>query len=274
LLPWLAFASPLNAQDAGATARTSFLDVVLHGAEWPGVVIALMSLAAVTIIIEHFWTTRRATMVPEAQVEAARQMIEARRFRECIEYVRNGKSMFADVLTVALRHGRHGFDAMYEAGRERAGAWSSRLFRRVEYLNIIGNLGPLMGLLGTVLGMIRAFGEMQQAHGLYKPENLAGGISLALVNTFLGLGVAIVSLGFFGVCRNRVDALTVAAEAAALDLLEYFRPAANPPAGGETSRSESAPSARTAAADPRPAATQRAPTISATADPRASQSSL
>jgi biopolymer transport protein ExbB len=109
---------------------------------------------------------------------------------------------------------------------EQAGAWSSRLFRRVEYLNIIGNLGPLMGLLGTVLGMIRAFSEMQAAHGAYKPENLAGGISLALVNTFLGLAVAIVSLGFFGLCRNRVDAMTVAAHVAATDLLEYFRPSA------------------------------------------------
>jgi len=202
----------------------SFLRILIDGAEWPGFFILLMSIAAVTIIIEHFMTIRRATMAPPDEIEATRRLIEQRKFKECVEYVRKGKSMFGDVLTTGLRHGRRGFDAMHEAAEERATAWTSRLFRRVEYLHIIGNLSPLMGLLGTVLGMIEAFSAMQQAHGAYKPENLAGGISLALVNTFLGLAVAIIALGFFGVCRNRVDAQTVAAHAAALDILEYFRP--------------------------------------------------
>lgn len=212
------------AAEAPTTAGKSLLQVILEGAEWPGAIILVLSFASVTIIVEHFWTIRNATMLPAAEFEATRQLIEARKFKECIESVRASRSMFADVLTIGLRHGRNGFDAMYEASQERAAAWSSRLFRKVEYLNIIGNLAPLMGLLGTVLGMIRAFGAMQEAHGAYKPENLAGGISLALVNTFLGLAVAIISLGFFGICRSRVDALTTSAHAAVIDLLEYFRP--------------------------------------------------
>jgi biopolymer transport protein ExbB len=222
----LAAATSAYAADDAAVEKVSFLQILIHGAQWPGIFIALMSLASVTIIIEHFWTIRRITMFPESELEATRRFIEDRKFKECVEFVRNGRSMFADVLTASLRHGRHGFDAMRAAAEERAGAWGSRLFRRVEYLNIIGNLSPLLGLLGTVLGMIEAFSAMQEAHGAYKPENLAGGISLALVNTFLGLAVAIVSLGFFGLCRNRVDAMTVAAQAAVLDLLEYFRPGA------------------------------------------------
>lgn len=221
----LAWPPLVRAADGDAAENVSFLNVMLTGAEWPGLIIALLSLASVTIIIEHFWTIRRATMTPDAEVETLRALIENRRFKECVDYLRTRRSMFADVMTAGLRHGRHGFEAMQEAASERAGAWSSRLFRRVEFLNIIGNLGPLMGLLGTVLGMIRAFTKMQATHGAYKPEDLAGGIGLALVNTFLGLAVAIVSLGMFGVCRNRVDSLTVAAHAAAVDLLEYFRPA-------------------------------------------------
>ncbi len=220
----------LLAAEDDVGADISFLRVLIDGAEWPGIFIGLMSLAAVTIIVEHFWTIRRVTMAPEDEIETAREMIENRKFKECIDYIQERRSMFADVLTVGLRHGRHGFEAMHEAVEERAGAWSSRLFRKVEYLNIIGNLGPLMGLLGTVLGMIEAFAVMKAMHGAYKPEDLAGGISMALVNTFLGLGVAIVSLGFFGICRNRVDALTVAAHAGVVDLLEYFRPALVGPA--------------------------------------------
>ncbi len=218
------FVGAAFAADAPSAAGKSLLQVILDGAEWPGIVIALLSLASVTIIVEHFWTIRQATMLPIAEVEATRQLIEARKFKECIDSIHTSRTMFADVLTVGLRHGRSGFDAMHEASQERSAAWASRLFRKVEYLNIIGNLAPLMGLLGTVLGMIRAFGAMQDSHGAYKPENLAGGISLALVNTFLGLAVAIISLGFFGVCRSRVDAFTTVTHAAAVDLLEYFRP--------------------------------------------------
>ena len=236
--------------DQGATQTKSLLSVLMEGAEWPGLVIAAMSLAAVTIVIEHFWTIRRKTMLGEAEVDAARDLIEQRKFKECLDLVTASRTMFSDVLTAGLRHGRHGFDAMSEAANERAGAWSSRLFRKVEYLNIIGNLGPLMGLLGTVLGMIRAFGEMRASHGAYKPEDLAGGISLALVNTFLGLLVAIVALGFFGICRNRVDALTVTAHAAAMDLLEYFRPAniSAPAANHESTK----PEGQTPKAAPKP----------------------
>lgn len=212
------------APPAAAGSRTLF-NVIVHGAEWTGLIIVLMSLATVTIIVEQFVSVRRKSIAPEGPIEQMRQMIEARKFKECIEQLKAQRSMFADVLEVGLRHGRHGFEAMRECADERAGVWTSRLFRRVEYLNVIGNVAPLLGLLGTVLGMIKAFGAMQETHGAYRPEDLAGGISLALVNTFLGLSVAIVALGFFGICRNRVDALTVSAHAAVLDLLEYFRPA-------------------------------------------------
>lgn len=222
----------VNEAQAAETSARSFLEIIRKGAEWPGAIIAALSLAAVTIIIEHFWAIRRATLMPDKQIEATRQLIEGRKFRECMDYLKDERSMFADVLTTALRHGRHGFDAMHEAAEERAAAWSSRLFRKVEYLSTIGHLAPLMGLLGTVLGMIRAFSAMQETQGAYRPENLSGGISLALVNTFLGLGVAIIALGFFGVCRSRVDALTVAARAHAMDMLEYFRPMPQPRSGG------------------------------------------
>lgn len=201
----------------------SFLGIVWQGLSWIGPVIGILSLVSLTLIIEHFWTMRRSTMVTEDETQAMRDLIEKREFKACIDRVSESHTMFGDVLAIGLRHGRHGFDAMQEAVEERAAAWRSRLFRKVEYLNIIGNLSPLMGLLGTVLGMIKAFGKM--GGGAYGPEKLADGISLALVSTFLGLVVAIVSLGFFGICRNRVDSLTVAAHAAVIDVLEYFRPA-------------------------------------------------
>ncbi|MFO0974695.1 MAG: MotA/TolQ/ExbB proton channel family protein [Phycisphaerae bacterium] len=133
--------------------------------------------------------------------------------------------MFGQTLLAALKQGRHGFTAMSEIARDTSDLWTNRLMRRAEYLHVLGHLGPLMGLLGTVLGMIRAFGKMQETHGGYRPEDLAGGISLALVNTFLGLALAVLALGMFGVCRNRIEALTSEAAATVQGLLEHFRPA-------------------------------------------------
>ena len=247
-------ATEAAAVDSGAESQ-SLLRIILTSAGWIGGVIGVLSIAAVTVIIDHFLRIRRSTMVPESSVTAVRELIEARQFKACIDQVSGDKTMFADVLTVGLRHGRHGFDAMQEAASERANAWRSRLFRKVEYLNIIGNLCPLLGLLGTVLGMIQAFAKMNETHGAYGPEDLAGGISLALVSTFLGLVVAIVSLGFFGICRNRVDSFTVTAHAAVEDLLEYFRPATQLANGGQSLGDQAGKPQPSGAAPPEPVKT-------------------
>lgn len=250
LFPVLLFSITAQAADTAPPGEAkSFLRILIDGAEAPGALIVLMSIAAVTLVVEHFLTIRPSTMAPPEEVDQTRTMIEGRKFKECIEQLKTSRSMFAHLMTAGLAHGRHGFDAMAEAVEDTTAAWSSRLFRKVEYLNVLGNLGPLMGLLGTVLGMIKAFSAMQASHGAYKTEDLAGGISLALVNTFLGLVLAIVALGFFGVCRNRIDRWTVEARASAMELLEYFRPgaattapaAAGAPAVHRAARPESAP---------------------------------
>jgi biopolymer transport protein ExbB len=200
----------------------SFFRIVLRGAEWPGLIIGLMSVAAVAIIFEQFRTVRRRTMVPQTEIDAARELIESRRFKDCVVRLAASPTMFSQTLLAGLRQGKLGFAAMRTAAEEAASAWTNRLQRRAEYLHILGNLGPLMGLLGTVLGMIRAFGKMQETHGAYKPDDLAGGIALALVNTFLGLLLAVIALGFFGVCRNRIDSLSTQAAAMAIEVIEHF----------------------------------------------------
>lgn len=217
--------------EAARTGQQSFLDILWRGSDWLGPIIGALSLASVTFICEHFFTTRRSTIIPDHEPKMVREMIEKRMFKECVDAVSRSRTMFGDVLTMGLRHGRHGFEAMQEAVEERANAWRARLFRKIEYLNIIGNISPLLGLLGTVVGMIDAFGRMGQ--GGYGPDELADGISIALVSTFLGLNVAIISMFFFGICRNRADSLTIAAHASVVDVLEYFRPAviAPQPAG-------------------------------------------
>ena len=194
------------------------------------------------------------TIAPPAQLTTARQLIEKRQFRECVDHLRKSQTFFARSMSAALEHARHGFDAMHEAAVERSSQLSSQMFRKVEYMNILGNLGPLMGLLGTVLGMIFAFGELGAGGDTGAGAGgLARGISLALVNTLLGLMLAIVGLGFYGVCRNRVDSLTIQATVEVLNLLEYFRPVP------QSVNSAAAPKAPPQGSAPRPVVTPLSP---------------
>ncbi len=229
--------SAVFAQPAGNGEQQSLLKIIREGIEVPTYLILAGSVVTIALLAEHFLTVRAATISPADQVQRTRQQIEARSFRECFERVRESRTFFARVMTAALQHTRHGFDAMHEAALEKSGELSGRMYRKAEYLNIIGNLGPLLGLLGTVWGMIEAFGSLGAGGGQAGAGDLAGGISKALVNTLLGLALAIVGIGFFGVCRNRIESLTVAGTVAALDLLEYFRPAtaAAPRPAGATS---------------------------------------
>lgn len=254
----LAVAPAAMAQGSGDEGGQSLLQIVINGFEWPAWFIVAGSITVISLIVEHFINIRRGTIVPKEQVKKAKERIEKRDFRGCLDALQKSPTYFARTMTAALQHARHGFDAMHEAALEKAGEQSGRMFRKVEYMNILGNLGPLMGLLGTVLGMIAAFGAMSGGGGEASASDLAKGISLALVNTLLGLGLAVVGLGFFGVCRNRIDSLTVEATVLSLDLLEYFRPAPSSSRSGEarrSSRGEAKP-----AAPPRPAAKETADT--------------
>lgn len=220
----LAAAPAANAADG--SAPSSLWAILYQGLEWPAWFILLGSFAAIALIVEHFLVIRPVSIAPPGQIRKARQQIERSDFRGCLDSLKKSHTFFAQIMSAALSQARHGFDAMHEAALQRSSELAGQMYRKCEYLNILGNLGPLMGLLGTVWGMIVAFNDLGRAGGQAGGAGeLARGISLALVNTLLGLMLAIVGLGFFGVCRNRIESFTTHAAVETLNLLEYFRPA-------------------------------------------------
>lgn len=249
----------IDALDSATTVeRQSLARFILDALEWPGYLLIAASVLLIALIVEHFIFVRRATIVPEDETRDARRMIEQRKFRLCLDRANKSATFFGQTLAAALKRSRHGFAAMQVAARDRAEEQAAAMHRRVEYLNLLGNLGPLMGLLGTVYGMIISFRELGDSAG---GGELARGISLALVNTLLGLVVAIVGIGCYGWCRNRVDHLTVSATVAVLDLLEYFRPAggAAPRATNRAAESQSPSAPPQSASTPQPARPPTAP---------------
>jgi biopolymer transport protein ExbB len=124
--------------------------------------------------------------------------------------------------------------AMREAAELAASEESARWFRKIDVLNVIGNLGPLIGLAGTVYGMILAFTSLGEAGGQAGPGDLSLGISKALFHTLLGLCLAIPCLLVYGLYRGRVDRLCTRGIVAASEIVELIpvREANEAPVGG------------------------------------------
>ncbi|MEA1952287.1 MAG: MotA/TolQ/ExbB proton channel family protein, partial [Planctomycetota bacterium] len=116
-------------------------------------------------------------------------------------------SFLAFVLGAGLAEVEGGWTAVEKAVEDATADQSARLFRKIEYLSVIGNIAPMLGLLGTVIGMIFAFQQVAETQGAARAGDLAEGIYLALVTTVEGLIVAIPALATFAVFRNRVDQL-------------------------------------------------------------------
>jgi biopolymer transport protein ExbB len=203
-------------------------------------IIGLLSIAGVTLIIQGFIQNRAEALMPEMTTQRIRGMIEARQFRELIEFTENDPSFISRALNPALKRAPS-FSAMKEAMETALGEQTAEQFRKIEYLNIIGNLGPLLGLLGTVLGMIQAFQEVAVHKGAANVGQLSAGISTALTHTFLGLALAVPCLAAFGVLRTMVDRLTVRGALIAEELLLMIKPAEAKPGAQIAARPIAAP---------------------------------
>lgn len=206
------------------------LNIVLKNIDFVFIIIILLSIVAVTMIISSLLRLRKDVFMPDETVNTIRSLIEQKQFKELIEYTENDTSFVARALNPALKRAPS-FSSMKEAMETAIGEQSAEQFRKIEYLNIIGNLGPLLGLLGTVLGMIEAFAAMEAAKGAAGADVLAGGVSKALAHTFMGLFLAVPSLAAFGVLRTIVDKLTIRASLVCEELLLMIKPVEAKPAG-------------------------------------------
>ena len=174
--------------------------------------IGLCSVAALGIIMERLYSLSNSRVVP---TDVLRRALQALRIRQPADL---GKSELAKVLSAALAQvGEEAADTR-EVLEEAAEQARFRLQHALTWLASIASVSPLLGLLGTVLGMIEVFSELMNASGQQVPA-LAGGISEALVTTAAGLGVAIPALLFVGHFERRVERLVAEIESAARVLL-------------------------------------------------------
>lgn len=208
------------ASPAPAAGGTS-LWVLIKAGGWVGAIIFLLSLAAGAVAIQMFITIRRKTLLPDELIDQFTALVEKGRLQSALVCCREHPSLLATVLTAGLKNFEAGWDDVEKGAGESLSQETARLYRRNDFLAVIGNIAPMLGLLGTVLGMVTAFGELAASDGMGRFANLAQGIYFALVTTVDGLLVAIPALALYSYFNHRVASFS--AEAAEL-ATEMFRP--------------------------------------------------
>ena len=197
----------------------SFEQFFVAGRSLVWFVLLPLSVVVIKLAVENCLTIRRVKLLPVAVIHKARRLIKESKGPEAIESLRGQESLLGKTIYVGLAQRAHGRVAMENAMAEMLEQETAQLLRKIEWLNIIGNVAPMIGLFGTVWGMIDAFNAIVQAGGQPEPANLAGGISVALVTTWWGLVVAIPALAVYGFLRNRIDILSAEAAVTAEELL-------------------------------------------------------
>jgi biopolymer transport protein ExbB len=188
---------------------------------WLMVPIILCSVIAAAICVERFWTLRTSQIVPRNLLSQAWNWIknnemDNRRLRE----LKVG-SPLGEILAAGIANHRRGREKMKESIEEAAGHVVHELERYLNTLGTIAAITPLLGLLGTVIGMIKVFSAIK-LEGTGNAQILAGGISQALITTAAGLTVAIPSLFFYRFFQRRVDELVISMEQEALKLVDVL----------------------------------------------------
>jgi biopolymer transport protein ExbB len=172
-----------------------------------GLCIIVLSVAALALTLEYLITIRRGALMPHGLAQELHHHITHGQFTDAEQACKRRASFLAYIVLAGLQEVRFGYPAVEKAMEDASTEQATRLFRKVEYLALIANLSPMLGLLGTVYGILLAFKKVAETRGAALATDLADGVYLALVTTVEGLVVAIPALGVYAIFRNRIEQL-------------------------------------------------------------------
>ncbi len=168
-----------------------------------------LSFTLVALVVMNILSARRESIAPQHLVDAFEAQIKEKKYQEAYETAKNDDSFLGHVLAAGLAKLSAGYPQAVEAMQEVGEDENMKLEHRLSYVALVGTISPMVGLLGTVHGMISAFIVIATSPGQPKPSELAAGISTALVTTALGLLLAIPAIAFYGIMRNWVSRLVL-----------------------------------------------------------------
>lgn len=196
------------------------LEILIKGG-WLMVPIIVCSIISLAIIGERFWSLSSKKILPSNLVSSVWKLHKANQLDKSKIQSLSLSSPLGRVLAAGIVNQSHGREIMRESIEEVGRQVAHELEKFLNSLGTIASITPLLGLLGTVIGMIKVFAAIT-AHGVGDPAVLAEGISQALITTASGMSVAIPSLMFYRYFRGKVDELVINMESEALKLVEMM----------------------------------------------------
>ncbi len=222
-------AEPAPAQpaaDAGgapAAKSQSLLSWTVESLGWAYVVIFLaLSFTLVSLFVMNLLAARRETLLPQELVDGFEEKLNEKQFQDAYDLARADESVLGQVLSAGLAKLSKGYNKALEGMQEVGEEESMKLEHRLSYMALIGNLSPMIGLFGTVQGMISSFQVIALGGATPKPADLAAGISTALFTTLVGLAVAIPAIAAYNILRNRVTRLLLEVGVTSENLMSRF----------------------------------------------------
>ncbi len=220
---WL-MGQPVFAQEAAPDAPAVVKDknIIIHiieSAGWVfGPLLLLISIALVALIVILMMDLKMASAIPPGFVDAFTDTVNKRKFKEAFDMAKGDNSTLARVLTAGMSRLQYGLEDARDMANNTLESIRSDKEQKNNYTAVIGTLGPMLGLVGTVFGMIMAFIELGRG-STPNPARLADGISHALVVTLLGIALSVPAIFFNAFFRNRITRISMETSHIADDLL-------------------------------------------------------
>ena len=207
-------------------ASPGFWDIVYGGHPvnlliW--IMIALTSFATLWLAIDGLISIKREKLLPGHVVDGVREALTDGDLGAALETCEANPSPMSTILLAGFSNISEGYEVIQEAVATSAEMESEKLMQRVNYLNLCGQIAPMLGLMGTVVGMVFAFGTLATRTGAAKTQFLAQNISTALWTTCIGLIISVPALIAFTLIRNYATRLILESEATVLDLIKVLR---------------------------------------------------
>ena len=182
----------------------------------------IISFTFVAFIVMNLLSARRDSICPKHLSEAFEAQLNEKKFQEAYDLAKNDESMLGQVLAAGMQNLQQGYDKAVEAMGQVGEEENLKLEQRLSMISLVASIAPMVGLLGTVDGMVMAFMEIAGSDTTPKPSKLAEGVSTALITTLVGLVLAIPAIIFFNMMKNRIARLVLEVGQVAGQLMGRF----------------------------------------------------
>lgn len=202
--------APAAAAATPAPAEESLLEWLTDSLGWTYIFVFLsLSFILVALFIMNLLSARREYVCPQHLIDGFEAHLEEKQYQEAYELAKTDESFLGNVLSAGLAKLSSSYSASVAAMQEVGADENMKLDHRLSYLALIGTISPMIGLFGTVHGMINSFYVIANGGGTPDPNKLAEGISTALLTTLIGLAIAIPAIAAYNILRNRVQRLVL-----------------------------------------------------------------